>query len=138
MAEKINFNEIAEEEDKKKIKSEEIICPICKEIVFIAALNYKLFFHGNNCEHRIRNILLKDYEKTQNINILCECKEENKNKNNQEFWICLKCKVNLCPKCEDIHKKQNKNEHIIEEYSLKNYFCSSHYEKYSKYCFIVL
>ena len=88
--ENLNFNEFDEEENKKNImniivdekkesiiKSEEIICPICKKIVFISAFNYKLFFHGNNCEHRIRNLLLKDYEKTQNIDISCEkCKEK--------------------------------------------------------------
>ena len=151
--ENLNFNELAEEEDKKSnimkilvnhkkesiIKSEEIICPICKKLIFIEASNYKLIFHGYNCEHKIRNILLKDYERTQNIKISCECKEENKdinqdNKDNQEFWICLKCNKNLCPKCKDIHGKENENEHKIIKYNLKNCFCNNHYEKYSKCC----
>ena len=108
------MEEVVEEINNQKkesiIKSEEIICPICKKTTFIEVSNYKLNFRGNSCEHNIRNILLKDYEKTQNINIICECKEENKNKNNQEFWICLKCNKNLCPKCKDIHGKENENE----------------------------
>ena len=150
--ENLNFNQLAEEKDKNNnimkifvnqkkeniIKSEEIICPICKKLTFIDVSDYKLIFHGNNCEHKIRNILLKDYEKTQNTKILCECKEENKdnkdNQDNQEFLICLKCNKNLCQKCKDIHGKENENEHKVIEYNKKNFICNNHYEKYSKYC----
>ena len=74
--------EINNQKKENIIKSEEIICPICKKITFIDVSNYKLTFH-NNCKHNIRNILLKDYEETQNFNISCECKEENKE--NQKF-----------------------------------------------------
>ena len=147
--ENLNFKSLAEEEDKKRniintlvnekkesvFKSEDIICPICKKIVFITALDYKLFFHGNNCKHRFRNILLKDYEKTQNIDVSCEkCKEGNKN--TQKFFICLKCNINLCQHCKDKHEKEKEKgiEHIIKEYNLRNFFCSNHFEKYSKFC----
>jgi len=126
--------EINNQEEEENInKSEEIICPICKKITFIDASSYKLNFLGKNCGHTIRNILLKDYEKTQIIDISCQkCKE--KYKNNQEFWICLKCNINLCTKCKDTHEKENENKHKIIEYNLKDFICNNHYEKYSKYC----
>ena len=59
-----------------------------------------------------------------------KCKLCDLNKNNNEFFICLNCNINLCSLCKLKHEK----EHIIINYELKNYFCNKHYQNYIKYC----
>lgn len=52
------------------------------------------------------------------------------NSYNKQFYICLKCKLNLCPLCRE---KYHKNHYIIE-YDNKNYVCPEHRDNYSSYC----
>ena len=111
--ENLTFSEHINEEDKKKnimnilvydnenkkireclFKSKEIICPICKENNLININDYKINLYGCKYKHNIRNILLKDYENTQKIDIskiICDkCKLVNKsNTYNNELYICL-------------------------------------------------
>ena len=44
------------------IKSNEIICPTCKENIFINLNDYKINLFNCKNKHNIRNILLKSYE----------------------------------------------------------------------------
>ena len=73
----------------------EIICPECNENVIININEYKLRMKCNNNHNNI--IILKEY-KNKIIDI--RCNKCNKNKNdihNNELYICLKYKINLCP-----------------------------------------
>ena len=117
------------------VKSEEIICPKCQESACISMNNYKISLFQCCKGHKVENISLEDFEKTQNINlssIICQnCNIRNKgNVNNNEFYICLNCKVNLCPLCKSNH---NKNHNIIN-YEQKNCICKEHGEAFTSYC----
>ena len=123
---KILVYDINEKEDNKNIN--EIICPECNENVIININEYKLGMKCNNNHNNI--ILLKEY-KNKIIDI--RCNKCNKNKNdihNKELYLCLKCKINLCPLCKLNHDK----DHDIINYDNKNYICNKHNENYIKYC----
>ena len=116
-------------------KSEYIICPQCKENIKFKIEDYKISLYKCKNGHRIDNILLDEFEKTQYIDISkieCNiCKENNKsNTYNNEFYICLTCRINICPLCKSSHDKL----HNIINYEQKNYICERHNETYIKYC----
>ena len=155
--EELTFNDIANEEDKSKklmkiiiaekpisslssnksiIKSKEVICPECGETAIFNITDYQI--HINNCKngHLTDNILLDEYEKTQLVDlskIICDkCKKIKKSETSDNiFYICISCKNNLCPSCQIIHDKK----HNIIDYSLKNYICEKHNQKYIYYCY---
>ena len=122
--------------DKENICiSDEIICPICKENILINIKDYKMNLFDCKYKHNIKNIFIKDYKNTQNIDIskiICnKCKIANKsNTYNNELYICINCNMNLCPLCKLKHER----EHKIINYDLKNYICYKHNENYIKYC----
>ena len=121
---------------KEVIKhSKDIICPECGENCLLSIDNYKIGL--NNCKngHNLTNILFEEYFDIQKINeltILCnDCKKNSKAKvNNNQFYKCCNCNINLCPPCKSKHNK----EHIIIDYELKNYICKTHGENYMSYC----
>ena len=128
-------NESANVNDNKNIvKSKEIICPDCKESIFIDIDDLK--FNLNHCKngHKFKNISLNEFENTQNIDIskikcnLCDINKSNSY--NNELFLCLNCNINLCPLCRSKHDK----EHKIIDYELRNYICNKHYQSYIKYC----
>ena len=123
------------EEKDKIIKSNNIICPKCGEISLINIKDYLINIYGCKNEHIINNILFNKFENTQNINIskiICDkCKEYNKgNTNENKFYRCNKCKMNLCIICKIKHDKN----HIIIDYEDKDYICNKHNEGYIRYC----
>ena len=80
---KILVNLINEEINKNTIiRSKNIICPECKENIRIKIEDYKIKLYGCKNNHNLDNILLEEYEDTQNIDISkikCEiCKDKNK------------------------------------------------------------
>jgi len=116
------------------VNSPHIICPECKELAIIKLNNYKISFTCKN-NHEIKNILLKNFEENQKIDeskIICNiCKVKNKSSSfNKEFFICLKCKKNLCSLCKASHDKN----HNIIKYSQKNFLCFEHAVNYNSYC----
>ena len=122
-------------QEDKIVKSEEIICPKCKESTCISIHNYKISLFQCRKGHKVENISFAQFDKTQNINlssIIChDCKKRNKgNVNNNEFFVCLNCKHNLCPLCKLIHNKS----HNIINYEHKNCICEEHGEPYTSYC----
>ena len=122
-------------DNNKKIKSKEIICPECGEDIRIKYNEYKIELYECKNGHNINDILLDEFEDTQYIDeskIICdECKENNKDKSyNSIFYRCNKCKMNICPICKDKHNK----EHNIINYNEKNYICEIHNELYISYC----
>jgi hypothetical protein len=124
-----------EASSKNELKMKEVICPKCGENARLKITNYKINLFDCKNRHNINNILLKDYEKTQNIDIskiICNnCKIKNKaNCFNNEFYKCCSCGMNLCPLCKSIHDKSHK----IINYDKKNYICYKHLEYFTKYC----
>ena len=148
----LTFNEIANSFDKERkkmiivvtkqskneekiIKSKYVICPLCKEISKMEIKNYKINIFGCKNNHTKYNIPLKDFEKTQMINladIKCNvCKNKDKSTTyNNIFYRCNECNYNLCPLCKQSH---NEN-HIIIDYDKINYFCSKHNDPFINYC----
>ena len=81
--------------DENIYQSNGIICPECKESILIKIKDYKINLYECKNGHSLKNILLKEYEKTQNINlskIICEICKIN-NKNNDEIYTCFNCKI---------------------------------------------
>ena len=74
----------------------------------------------------------KEYQKIDLSKIKCDiCKNKNKgNSYNNEFYICLNCRINLCVLCKTNHYKN----HNIINYDQKNFICPIHYNSYFKYC----
>jgi len=117
------------------IKSKDIICPICQENCLFDLRNYRIKLYGCKNGHKTENIKLKDFNKTQVIDISkikCDkCKSKNKSETfNNEFYVCYECKMNLCPLCKSVHDKT----HSIINYDNKNYVCNKHNETLFKYC----
>ena len=116
-------------------QSKDIICPECGENCLLSIGNYKINLHNCKNKHNLSNILFEEFNDTQKINeltILCnDCKKINKAKvNNNQFYKCCNCNINLCPGCKVKHNK----EHIIIDYEFKNYICKTHGENYTSYC----
>ena len=142
--EDVYYNQLINEEDRNKniqtiliskedkIKSNNIICPECKENIKMEIKDYKINLYECKNGHSLNNILLNDYENTQNINlskILCDICKVN-NKSNKEIYTCFNCKINLCTDCKMNHDK----EHKLVNYDERNFICNKHYENYTKYC----
>ena len=129
------MNKINETQNNNIIKSKDIICPKCKEKIMIKINDYIVELYDCKNGHNIKNILLNEYEKTQELNlskIICnKCEEKNKsNTYNNEMYRCINFKMNLCPLC----RSQHDNTHKIINYDLKDYICEIHKESFIKYC----
>ena len=139
--EELKFNEIANKEDNERnimnilvyeinktiikdniIKSNDIICPECNENILIKLNDYKINLFNCKNNHNKRNILLKEYENIEKIDIskikcdICKLKNESNTYNN-EFYYCLNCDKYICPLCKEKHD----NNHKIINYEHKNY-----------------
>ena len=131
----IVFDNLIETKDKDLIKSNEIVCPECKENIRMNINEYKINLLKCKNGHNKENILLDEFEETQNINltdIICNiCKNNNKSISYDNiFYKCLTCNINICPLCKSSHDKN----HIIINYDEKYYICNEHNEKYMLYC----
>ena len=116
-------------------KSNDIICPYCKEICKYEIKDYKIKLYDCKNGHIIENIKFNEFESQQNLDISeikCDkCKNINKsNSFNNEFYICYECKMNLCKICKSIHDKT----HSIINYENKNYICNKHNKTFIEYC----
>ena len=154
--EELTFNEIANSEDKKRnkmnilviesegqapitqdciIKSNNIICPECKEDIKFKIDDYVINLFECKNKHDIDNIFLNEFNSTQNVNIskiICQnCGKYNKgNVHNNIFYKCNNCKKDLCPICYSSHDKN----HNVINYDDKNYICEQHNKAYIAYC----
>ena len=133
---KILVNLISDDKNENNIiKSKNIICPECKENIRIKIEDYKIKLYKCKNNHIRDNILLEEYEDTQNIDISkikCEiCNVNNKSDSHKNiFFRCNKCKKNICPLCKSKHDK----DHNIINYDLKDYICEEHNEAFVEYC----
>jgi len=117
------------------VKSNEIICPNCKESTFLNIINFKFNLSGCKNSHNLNPLTIYEFKENQKYNlseIICNnCNQNNKgNTFDNQFFRCISCKKNLCPICKCSHDKK----HIIINYDDKNYICNQHNEKYIKYC----
>ena len=114
------------------IKSIYPICPQCGENIIFEIKDYKINLYGCKNGHKYKDILINEYEKTQEIDLLkieCnECKIKKYNIYNYEMYKCNKCNKNICIKCNEKH------EHKTINYDIKNYICNKHNENYIYYC----
>ena len=129
------FNNKDNENDnnKKEIISNKIICPECKENILINIKDYKINLYECKNGHKIENISLNEYKNLQKIDlskIICNECYKNSFNINKEFYICSECGINLCPFCKFNH---NKNHNIIN-YNDKNYIYKKHNEIYIRFC----
>ena len=113
--------------DEAKDKIKNIICPECKDNILIQFKDYKINCYGCKKHHRINNLLFKEFEKTQKIDlskIKCDncCFFNKANSKENEFYKCITCNKNLCYNC----KKRHEKEHLIIFHDRINYFCSKH------------
>ena len=151
------FEEIIKEEDKERktmnilveeieefqdltnenlFKSNDIICPKCKENILIEFKDYKINLSQCKNGHELNDLSIKDFERTQYLDkshIICNfCKEKNKgNTFNNDFYYCFTCKDNICPLCQNKHDKSHK----IIKYENKDNLCDIHKEGFIKYCY---
>ena len=128
-----NIEEIKQNQSIKK--SNNIICPKCKELAFMKIENYKINLFGCKNGHKINDILLNEFENTQLIDIskiICDnCQKCNKSNTSQNiFYRCINCKINLCILCKLNHDKS----HLIIDYDKKEYICNIHNEAFMRYC----
>ena len=97
--------------NERIIKSKDIICPKCGEICRIKIKDYQIKLNECKNSHEY-NLLLNEFENTQNINeskIICNNCNNNKSKTfNNKFYICGICNINLCPICKSKHNKEHK------------------------------
>ena len=126
----------APEEEKELVKSKYIICPKCNENTKIKINDYKIYLYDCKNDHKIGNILLDEFDNTQNIDIakiICdECKNTSKSKSyKKEFYICVKCNKKLCPLCR---KKHDGGDHIVINFNEKDFKCKKHGDSLVKYC----
>ena len=154
---KLTFEEIISEEDRRRnkmniivndvsnsnpeeeeiiTKLKEIICPECGESIKMHIEGYNIFLYDCKNGHKKDNILLNEFDNTQKINISkikCDeinCENNKGNSYENKFYICNKCKKNLCP----IHKLKHDKTHNIIEYDEKYYMCDIHNKEFSIYC----
>ena len=116
------------------VKSNDVICPECKEYTLMSLKNYKISLSDCQNEHNINNILLNEFEKTQKINyskITCGlCGQKRSNIFKYELYFCFNCKKNICPICKNKHN----NSHSIKNYDEMNFLCKEHNDFFSKFC----
>ena len=112
-----------------KNKSKTILCPECKDSTFIQFADYKINFYGCKKQHKINNLLFKEFEKTQNI-VLPKIKCDKCNNFNEANDKCFTCDKNLCHSCKNIHEQR----HLIISHDKINYFCPKHNNPYLQYC----
>ena len=122
-------------EESDIIKSKNIICPECKETISIDISDYKINLYGCKNGHKFENILLDEFEETQNIDrtkIICDiCKQKNQSTTSEHaFYLCLTCNKKVCPLCKSNHDPRHK----IINYDDKFYYCTKHYENYISFC----
>ena len=130
-----SINNTLNNDNNNIIKSNDIICPTCKEACVYDIYEHRIRLYNCKNKHIMNNIKLKNFNNTQSIDISqikCDgCKNKNKsNTYKNEFFICNECKMNLCPLCKSVHDKK----HLIINYDEKNYVCNEHNETFVKYC----
>ena len=122
-------NDIKNENMKR---SKEIICPQCNDQIFITFNDYMVNLKNCLNGHNLNNVNISEFDKTQYVDfskIKCNnCNNNKANSYNNEFYLCLECRIKLCPLCKSNHDRKH---HIIN-YDQKDYICIKHNNGYIK------
>ena len=105
----LNKELIDVKEKKEIIKSKDLISPQNNENMEI--FDYKINLNKYTNLYILDNLLLDQFKKNMDREkIICEiCKEKNKNeKNNNIYYRCNTCNINICSLCQSKHKKNIK------------------------------
>ena len=127
--------DIVEENNEECMKkSDNIICPQCKESIVISVKDYKVSLFQCKNGHKIENLSLSKFNETQNIDIsqiFCGvCGKSKAEISQNKMFICNYCKLNLCLICNEKHDKS----HNIIKYEDKDYICQKDGEGFNLYC----
>ena len=91
--------------------SKYIICPTCGENIHISIKKLKAYLYECKNGHKFDDISLKNFEDTQYIDeskIKCDkCQKNKKQTYQNKLYICLNCKINLCPLCKSNHDQSH-------------------------------
>ena len=122
--------------NKHFYKKRDIVCPKCGGAALIDIKDYKITIYNCQYNHKTENILLGEFKASQKkglSKIKCDnCLIMDKNNTEQnEFYRCLKCQINLCPKCKNKHDYKK---HTIINYDLLFNICTKHNAYYINYC----
>lgn len=121
-------------EFKNTNKSQEVICPKCGEYTRINIKDYKITLFYCKNKHEINNILLDKYENTQKngeSKIICnKCNNQKNNINDNSFYKCYTCLINLC----QTYILNHDNNHNIINYEKSKYICEIHKQYFISYC----
>ena len=134
---KMNIKVKLEKRNTDLIKYNNISCPKCRENIKMDIKDYKINLYECKNNHKIENILLNEFEQTQNIKDeismicdICKKKEEELSGNNKEFFKCVTCKKIICSFCLSYHDST----HDILFIEDKLYLCDKHDKYYISYC----
>ena len=133
---------LKDEPKSSLIESNNIICPKCGETAKFDIINYQIVLQCTKGCPNIDPLSFQEFENSQKIDIskiICQkCKTNNKaDSYNNNFYRCIKCKMNLCFQCQNEHKNEHKSENSVYtfiNYDDKDYICDKHNEKYISYC----
>ena len=131
----INVFDVEAEPPKTEeiIKSENIICPECKENAIISLKGCRIYIECKN-GHKRNNLSFKQFNDSQNEDISkIICKLCNKSKLitiDNKMFFCFKCNANICPNCKFNHDMTHK----LVNYEGKNFICHKHGEYFNMYC----
>ena len=118
-------------------KSNRIICPECKEDIFIKFNSYSISLSNCKNGHSINNKSIENFENIQVIDysrIICnKCNKNRQDLYEYTFFKCLECGINLCPLCKNMHENDEITHKIID-YDKINYTCNVDKDVFIKYC----
>ena len=115
-------------------QSNEIICPICREDCVIKVDEFKISLEECPKGHKLSDISLPEFNKTQIINeanIICDvCKTKKSDLTPKTIYKCFQCNLSICYLCKVSHDKS----HTMIDLDLEKYMCKVHGEKNIFYC----
>ena len=117
------------------VKSDYVICPICKESAILEEKDYKFKIYGCENEHTTENIFISQFNKLQEIDyskIICQkCGQKRSETYNKQFNYCCECKINLCPLCMSKH---DNHKHDIINFDDRWFKCSIYKKDNNSFC----
>ena len=125
---KIIVDNIEDTKEKNELIFKDIICPDCKEGIFINFKDFRINLSGCKNNHSQKNLALNKFVENQKLDVSCD--QCNKKNRDYPFYFCNTCNKNLCPSCNSAHDKN----HRIIHYNDKFYICKKHNETFIKYC----
>ena len=113
---------------------ENIICPICKNLVFLNIDEDNVIILDKCIERHKNEYSLKEFLEKKDIEkngVKCDICNNNQYLYNNNFYVCT-CKKNICQLCMRNHNKNK--EHNLLSFNKKFSNCNKHLIEYVSYC----